>query len=142
MKLLDSDTPKASGINVGSASLVMVFAVLSLTIFAVLSLLTSNNEFKLANKLAISIENYYGADYTACGMLSDIEKNIENNEPINIDGVILENNISTFLVPIDEGQSLRVSADFQNNDIKILSWQVINTIPQNYDNSLNIWTGE
>ena len=46
-------TQFSSGINVGSASLAMVFSILCLTVFSVLSLITANNDYKLAEKTVL-----------------------------------------------------------------------------------------
>lgn len=142
MNTPQQNNKKSAGINVGSASLVMVFAVLALTVFAVLSLVTANNELKLANKFCASIENYYSADYIACDILEDIKMSMENNTAIDIESVTFQDTIGYFQVPIDEGQSLSVKIDIEDNDIEILSWQIINTIEQNYDTNLNVWSGE
>ena len=58
-------TQFSSGINVGSASLAMVFSILCLTVFSVLSLITANNDYKLAEKNSSSLKEYYSADYNA-----------------------------------------------------------------------------
>ncbi|MBR5228687.1 MAG: hypothetical protein IKV96_02485 [Firmicutes bacterium] len=52
----------SSGINIGSASIIMVFVVLCMTIFSVLSLMTAVNEFDTAEKYASSVAAYYEAD--------------------------------------------------------------------------------
>ena len=51
-------TQFSSGINVGSVSLAMVFSILCLTVFSVLSLITANNDYKLAEKSSSSDSRY------------------------------------------------------------------------------------
>lgn len=43
----------------------MIFSVLCLTIFAVLSLVTTNSDLRLSTKAAKSIQDYYAAEYAA-----------------------------------------------------------------------------
>ena len=44
-KHVEQNTRQSSGINIGSASIIMVFSVLCLTVFAVLTFVTANNEY-------------------------------------------------------------------------------------------------
>ena len=53
------------GLNIGSASIIMVFVVLCMTIFSVLSLITAVNEYDTADKYAASTAAYYEADSRA-----------------------------------------------------------------------------
>ena len=54
-----------SGIGIGSASVLLVFAVLCLTIFALISYVTANNEKALADAEARLVSAYYAADVMA-----------------------------------------------------------------------------
>jgi len=132
---------KTASINIGSASLVMVFVVLALTIFSLLSLITSNNELRLSYKFANSIDNYYSADYAACVIIENIETKMENNTEIDLPGVFFDGNIGIFDVDINDFQKLHVVVDISNNELQILSWQVQPTVEQVFDNSMPVWTG-
>ena len=54
---------RSAGIHVGSASIIMIFAVLCLTVFSTLSYVTANQEYRLAQKSALAMEQYYAADW-------------------------------------------------------------------------------
>jgi len=54
-----------SGSGVGGSSIIMIFAVLCLTVFAALTLMSSRSELNLALRYTDSIKNYYKADYEA-----------------------------------------------------------------------------
>ncbi len=69
---MSSTEKKPMGVHVGSATLVMVFAIICLTIFAVLSVITANNGKKLAEKAADSVTNYYAADGEAVALLEAV----------------------------------------------------------------------
>lgn len=50
---------KKSVINVGTTSLVLIFAVLALVVFAMLSYISANAQWKLAEKMAERMTAYY-----------------------------------------------------------------------------------
>ncbi|MGM9521430.1 MAG: hypothetical protein ACI3VB_03015 [Oscillospiraceae bacterium] len=60
----------ASGVNLGITTVAVIFAVICLTIFAVLSLSTASQEKKLAEKYAASVTAYWQAD-GECTELAD-----------------------------------------------------------------------
>ena len=53
------------GLNIGSASIIMIFAILCLTVFSALSLVTSVSEKKTAQRFADETAAYYEADSEA-----------------------------------------------------------------------------
>ena len=74
------DKQAGMGAQIGSASIVMIFAVLCLTIFAVLSFQTASHEQRLAQKTADAARAYYRADSIAeetygriCALLFEAE---------------------------------------------------------------------
>lgn len=69
---------RSSGLNIGSASIIMVFVVLCMTIFSVLSLMTAVNEMDTAEKYAASTAAYYEADFRAEEVRAVIAETGEN----------------------------------------------------------------
>ncbi|MGL4791886.1 MAG: hypothetical protein ACRCW1_10790 [Anaerotignaceae bacterium] len=130
---------KSQGMNVGSASLVMVFAVMCLTIFSVLSLITANNELKIAKRFATSIENYYNADYEAVTMIEALKAELERNIDLPTVDVLVT---KTYDCVIDDKQVLRVEVECYKDSIKIVSWKIIENGVFEFDESLEIWSGE
>lgn len=130
---------KSQGMNVGSASLVMVFAVMCLTIFSVLSLITANNELKIAKRFATSIENYYNADYEAVTMIEALKAELERNIDLPTVDVLVT---KTYDCVIDDKQILRVEAECYKDSVKIVSWKIIENGVFEFDESLEIWSGE
>lgn len=63
---------KSHGINVGSVSLIMIFTVLCLTIFAILTLVSANAEYRLSKKYSASINEYYLNDYNASEFVNSV----------------------------------------------------------------------
>ena len=62
---MSSREEKPLGLNVGSASILMIFAVLCLTVFSALSLVTAISEKNTADHFAESTVRYYAADAEA-----------------------------------------------------------------------------
>lgn len=58
-------TPAVSGPGIGSASLIMLFVVLCLTVFAALTIVSVRAELTLSRRYAQSTEAYYAADARA-----------------------------------------------------------------------------
>lgn len=125
-------TSRASGINIGSASIIMVFAVLALTVFAVLSFVTALNERKLADKAKQAAVNYYAADSEAARILNSF-----------IADGYLPNFAETYnyTVDIDDKQQLCVSLADNGEGIDIREWVIAPTGTWNPDESLNVFTG-
>ena len=55
-------TEMKSGANIGSASLILIFIVLCLGTFGLLSLTSANNDLELAERNAAAVSGYYRAD--------------------------------------------------------------------------------
>ena len=73
-----SNKRSAMGVHVGSASIVMIFAVLCLTVFASLSLVTANYERKLAEKSAAAVQQYYAADWQCEAIYEQIYDSLQS----------------------------------------------------------------
>lgn len=146
---------KPSGINAGLSSIVMVFAVLCLTIFAVLSFATSGSEKKLVQKSAAAVERYYAAD-SACedvlGGIYDIWKGSSSLESMESAVKSMENAPKDLYVTIsngmlyisysqavDESQSLQVGLAADEKDFKIKAWQLTRTGEWDIDEHIHVW---
>ena len=148
----------SQGIHVGSTSILMVFSVLCLTIFAVLSFATTNYERKLSEKTAAAVLNFYAADSHAEEILAEIQGILNSNpEPGQLDNLQakfiqndlfisstadLKNFSFAYQVPIDQQQVLNISANAKNGIIIVNSWNIISTGNWSADDRLNVWTGE
>lgn len=119
------------GISVGSASLVMIFSVLCLTVFSVLSLVTANNELRLSEKSAASVKNFYTADSAACDIINEAKKDIALGKTVD----------SSFEVKIDENRNLEVAFDIENDEIKITKWQISPISWEAIEETLPVWDG-
>ena len=143
---------KSSGINIGSASIIMVFSVLCLTVFAVLSLVTANSEYKLAIKSTDVIKNYYSADAHANEKIAAIKTVLEKEglesatKEASKLNVSLKNEAEGLEISFDEqisdSQKLTVNAVLNNGQIKVNEWKTVPTKDWNSDENNQFWDGE
>ena len=132
---------------VGGASLLVVFAVLCLTVFALLSLSTVRANGRLSETSAQAVADYYAADCAA----QEILARLRNGEfPAGVTRHSYEPQAGgvrcSYAVPISEGQELRVEVRFPDvldlNSYEILCWRAAPVGQWENDDSLNVWDGE
>ena len=125
---------------VGGASLLVVFAVLCLTVFALLSLSTVRANGRLSEASAQAVADYYAADCRAQEILARVRngETPENVEMERVDGVTSVR----YACPISETQELQVEARVNwDGSYTILRWQAVATQEWESDESLNLWDG-
>jgi len=136
------------GIGVGSASVVLVFAVLCLSVFSLITLVVASNDKALAASEAKLVVGYYEADTLAELVLAEllsadvvpssirgIDINARWNEQLNMDTVY-------FYCHISDTKVLYVYLAFFEDTYNILSWRMINTDDWEYRPGLNVWVGD
>jgi hypothetical protein len=138
--------------GIGSASIVLVFSVLCLTIFAVISLLPALTDERLINAEVRLVEGYYAADTLAERILAEIIPLVEAFEPIpeEIHGVAIEDGqcmltliyLVSFVIPVTDAQSLYVEIAFDFDEYRITEWRLRNIGDWVPDESLPVWTGD
>ena len=131
---------------VGGSSLLVIFAVLCLTVFAMLSMSTVQAENRLRDSSAESVEGYYEADTEAEKVLSRL-RDREVPEGVELSSVTPDGMTVTasYSCPISATQSLFVEVLFENglgDDYTILRWQAAYTADWVPNYGLNVWTGE
>ena len=137
-----------SGIGVGSASIVLVFAVLCLTVFSLITFVVAGNEKSLVDAKAKLVTGYYDADTLAELILADILA--ADNIPEVVRGVEINTGFNEqfnaeatyFLCDISESKALYVSLLIQNDSFDILSWRMYDKEGWESDESIIVWTGE
>ena len=135
------------GIGVGSASLVLIFAVLCLTIFSLISFIVTQNTKALVDAEAEFVTGYYKADSRAELILAEIL----NSEtiPTQIQGINIsieqdndsDSKIINFLYPIYDTnyKDLFVRVSINGDSYKVLSWRVIDNAEWEASGSFNLW---
>lgn len=146
-------------INIGSSSMLVVFIILCLITFSVLSVASANNDRKYSEKIANRTTAYYKASNKAEELLSQIDDKLKQiYEQYNadylsqvpdvltsIDGIDTSNFPSvSFSIPINDTQTLSVSLLIQipekegDTFYAITSWQEISTEVWNGDEPMNL----
>lgn len=146
------------GMNVGSASLVLIFTVLCLTLFATLTLLCAKNEMNLTNKYSESVTQYYAADSKAEANLLIIQDVLSSADKTNTNKTsyiitqckkynftyVQKNNkiYITFNENINTQQVLHVTVkvnSINDKEFEIIQWKKINKDEINIDESINVY---
>ena len=127
---------------VGGTSLLVVFAVLCLTVFALLSLTTVQADGRLADASAQAVEDYYAADCAA----QEILARLRNGEtPVEAESHRYDSwhrgTRYTYAVPISDSQELQVEVLLDGEDCEILRWQAQYTGEWETVEGLDLWDG-
>ena len=120
---------------VGGSSLLVIFAVLCLTVFALLGLSTVQAGERLSLATAQAVSDYYAADCQAEEILATLRA---GQIP---DGVTEENSVYRYVCPISETQELQVEVMLDGSDYTILRWQAVSASEWQPDDSLDVWEG-
>ena len=126
----------------GGSSLLVVFAVLALTVFALLSLSTVRADVRLADASAKAVEDYYAADCRAQEILARIRLGEALPGIVEAEGqggyAVLR-----YTVPISDTQELQVEIG-QHADLscEILRWQAVPSGDWEFDEGFDVWIGE
>lgn len=134
------------GMQVGIASLVMVFSVLCLTILAVLSMISAHNEWELAEKSAQAVTAYYQADSQAVAIYDQLVEGYDGTFtlPDGCDGTITVEQGQTYIsysVPIDTYQQLWVELYTAEGALCVARWEVDDNGTWVADLTLDVWGG-
>ena len=126
-----TDAPVA----VGGSSLLVIFIVLCLTVFALLSLSSVQADGRLSTASAESVHAYYAADCEAEQILAQLR---QGNIP---EGVTVSGNRYCYECVVTDTQKLVVETEITGGDYRILRWQTESTLLWQADDGLQLWDG-
>ncbi len=123
--------------HVGSASILLIFTVMSLICFAALTLVNSKADYNLSDNLAKRQLQYYEACHKGNAFVASVNSGYDNGE---------ENGIIKESIPISDNQSLDIAimtnsannSVNSNNNNGIIQWQIVNNGDYVYDYSLPV----
>ena len=121
---------------VGGSSLLVIFAVLCLTVFAMLSLSTVQADKRLSDASAAAVSEYYEADCQAEEILAQLRT---GQVP---EGVRVKADTYSYTCSISETQELQVEVRIRENGWEVLRWQAVSTARWSEDETLSLWDGE
>lgn len=129
---------------IGGASLLVVFAVLCLTVFALLSLSTVRADGRLSEVSARSVEEFYRADCQAQEVLAQLRGGEKVSQDIQVTSKkISEDGVRySYDCPISDTQTLEVTVEFRDGEYTVRRWQAVPTGDWSVDDSLTVWDGE
>ena len=119
---------------IGGSSLLVIFAVLCLTVFALLSLSTVQAEKRLSDTAAEVVAAYYEADLEA----ERIFAGLRAGDPVS--GVREDAGIFFYACPISENQTLMVEVQKTEDVWKVLRWEV-EAQPEEISQTMPVWDG-
>lgn len=120
---------------VGGSSLLVIFAVLCLTVFALLSLSTVQAGGRLSEASAQAVSDYYEADR----MAEEIFARLRAGE--RPEGVTETDGIYTYTCPVSATQQLRVELLQTGENWTVLRWQSESVAEWETDEFLDVWDG-
>ena len=120
---------------VGGSSLLVIFAVLCLVVFALLSASTVQADGRLSKASADAVTAYYEADCRAEEILAQLRS---GTIPA---GVEMNGNHFRYECPVSEAQILIVSGILSGDSYEILQWQTASVTEWDEDDNLNLWDG-
>ena len=114
---------------IGITSIIFIFIVLCLSVFALLSVNSARQSLASVQRSADAVTRYYAADSSAQIWIHQVKAEGPAGEDV------LEREF-----PISDSQTLRVALD--GATFEILSYQVVNNEVLEIDDSLQVWQGE
>lgn len=122
---------------VGGSSLLIIFAVLCLTVLALLSLATVQSNHNLSVASADSVSAYYAADCAAEEILARLRG---GETPAGVtkgaDGTY------AYACPISETQTLSVAVRLDGTGWEVIRWKAMSTADWTPDTGIEVWDGE
>ena len=131
---MDKDTRMSTPI-VGGSSLLVIFAALCLTVFALLGLSTVQAGGRLTQTTANAVAAYYEADCAAEEIFTQLRA---GELP---DGVTKENDIYSYICPVSQNQQLEVDLQKDASGWTVLRWQTVSIAEWETNESINVWDG-
>lgn len=120
---------------VGGSSLLVIFGVLCLTVFSLLTLTTAQSSKRLSDSAAQAESAYYEADLQAELLFAQIRSGE------TLDQVRWEGDFCSYSVPISDHQTLQVQLERTGQGWRVLRWQACITSLPAADQPLSLWDG-
>jgi len=120
---------------IGVSSLMVIFSVLCLTVFALLAVSTLRADRQLSENAAKAVEGYYQADCEAEELLARLRQGERPAEVKEYNGSFV------YTCAISDTQTLVVEVVVEGADYNILRWQAVSTVDWRASDQLPVWQG-
>ena len=135
---MDNKRVRAGGAVVGGSSLLVIFAVLCLTVFALLSLSTVQADGRLSQATAESVSAYYAADREAEERFARIRG---GELPEGVMPCACSVGGYAYSCPISSTQTLCVEVHPAADGWEVVRWQAVSVAEWEADDALSLWDG-
>lgn len=135
-------------LNIGLPTILLIFVVLCLISFGILSVVSANADWKLSKKLLSRSSSYYQACNEAERFLAEIDTTLYQLYEQNADVSSYQNAVAAlptiYNFPVSDLQELEVTLSFQIPSeynptfYRIESWKLISTNNIDYDSGLHV----
>ena len=134
--------------NIGLPSILLIFVILCLVSFGVLSLVSANSDLKLSRKVLKRSSSYYETCNEAEEMLAEVHRQLVEAylacDSIQSYQVKIQAIPTSYTYPISDLQDLKITLRFlypanQDGDFyQIETWQIVTADDVEYDESLHV----
>lgn len=121
---------------VGGSSLLVIFAILCMTVFALLTLSTMKADERIADENVKSVTQYYEAEVLA----EEIVAKLRQGE--NVPDVTRNGKIYAFSCQVSDTQILSVVVKIDGKEYQVLSWQEVASEEWNPEEYIKVWGAE
>lgn len=131
----------------GAVSLVMIFCVLCLAVFSVLTLATAERERGLSELSAQRAAEYYAADRRAVEIAAALAAG-ETPEDVEVESAVSTGPAGTvreeaFTLPAGGDLLLEVRLEIgERGEITVLTWKTVYAGDWNVDGTITLWDGD
>ena len=145
-------------VSIGASSLILIFIVLCMATFGLLSLSSAQGDLMLARRNADAVKGYYEADNKGQKWLKDVDGVLMEEMGKGQDSAQCSLEIKDRLgdlydretglistdIPMDRGRSLRIELVLMCGEkrYEVKSWYVYNSEEYEIDTSMPVWGGE
>lgn len=142
--------------NIGSSSLILIFIVLCLATFGILSLGNAQGDELLSARNAAAVKEYYRADGQGEAFVAMVDQALsqaEGSSAAEIKEQVLaalgeyyqaETGHLVTVIPMSAGQAMQVelAVDWAKKSYEVVAWNVFIQEDYEIDQSIPVWTGE
>ena len=126
---------KRGGSVSGAVTLVMIFCVLCMAVFASLTLVTVRREAALTELTAQRAQAYYDADREATEKVAALAKGEKPRD------VTFSGETASFAVPVGDAQKLEVRIRLTDDGCSVEKWATVYDGDWETDDSIEVWGG-
>ena len=148
---------KNTGIGVGYVSVMIIFAVICLTIFAVFSFRAASSDDTLNERSGKYLREYYAADVQAKEILAELDECAQYaresdsfdrdfmSAVADMENITLQKTESGYTadysVDVNDRQRISVSVEFTGSGYEIVRWQNVSASNAESEQHANVWMG-